>query len=284
MYYLILLQQLIASTTHIVSKDITASIAPELILLLRAGLASSVFAIWIYLKRKVQTKFEWSDLTIVALLGFLNIPANQYVFFLAIKNTTAPNVALAYALSPAFVLILSILFFGEKASFLKIIGIITAVAGTSIILLERGLDLSGYFWGNLLALMASFSWALYTILGKKLTLKYGAIKTTALTMIAGYLEFIPIFIILGVGLDVAELSPLNWFEVVYLGIGTSVLGYGIWFYALKHIDASKVSVFNNLQPVLTTIMAIIFFGQEITASFIIGGLLIISGVFTAQRG
>lgn len=285
MYHILIIQQLIASTTHIVSKDITGSLAPELILFIRAGIACFVFATWLFIKRKSAVKFDKNDIWLLLLLGFLNIPGNQYVFFMAIQRTAAPNVALAYALSPAFVLVIAIIFLKEKASMLKIGGVALAVAGTIVVLLERGLELKGdYFTGNLLALLASFSWALYTVIGKHFSLKYGAIQATALTMFSGYLQFLPIYFALGFGFNFAMIEPFQWGELIYLSIGTSVLGYVLWFYALKKIEASKVSVFNNLQPIFTTIMAVILFNHEVTLTFVAGGILIIIGVIAAQRG
>ncbi len=284
MYYLLLIQQLIASMTHIVSKDITVAVAPELVLILRAGLACTVFGLWIAWKRKKLPKIEKKDLPMLLLLGFLNIPANQYVFFWAVRLTTAPNVALAYALSPAFVILIAYFFLKEKIGPMKGFGVLIAVAGTFLVLLERGLNFgSDYFAGNLLGLSASFSWALYSVLGKKITNKYGAIYTTALTMISGYILYIPIFLLFSPSYDFSVLKPIHFAEIAYLGIGTSVIGYAIWFYALKKIEASKVSVFNNLQPIFTTVLSLMIFGTSISGIFIAGGLMIILGVFVTQR-
>jgi len=52
--------------------------------------------------------------------------------------------------------------------------------------------------------------------------------------------------------------------------------------ALKRIEASKVSVFNNLQPILTTILAVIFLDQQITILFVIAGTAVIFGVYLTQ--
>ncbi len=285
MYEILILHQLIASTTHIIAKDLTGSLPPEMILFVRAGIACLAFAVWMFFRRKKTVRFEKKDIFIWLLLGFLNIPGNQFIFFKAIQLVPAPNVALAYALSPAFVLVIAILFLKESASALKLGGVALAVAGTVVVLLERGLVLTGdYFLGNLLALAASFSWALYTVLGKKFSLKYGAIFATALAMFSGFIEFIPIYFISGFGLDFSRIAPTQWAELLYLGFGTSVLGYVLWFYALKKIEASKASVFTNLQPVFTTIMAFIFFGQSVSATFLVGGVIIIIGVVAAQRG
>ncbi len=81
-----------------------------------------------------------------------------------------------------------------------------------------------------------------------------------------------------------HISNINWLQLVYLGTFTSAIGYAIWYYALTKIDASKLSVFNNLQPALTAILSLLIFGTPITLIFVLGGTLIIGGVFITQRG
>ena len=69
-----------------------------------------------------------------------------------------------------------------------------------------------------------------------------------------------------------------------IGAITSGVGYTLWYYALQKIEASKVSVFNNIQPVLTTILAFFILDNVINANFVIAGVLIIAGVIITQRG
>jgi drug/metabolite transporter (DMT)-like permease len=116
LYILILIFQLLASGTHIVAKSITYTVHPALLMLLRSALAALVYALWMALNRKKVRKIERQDWSKVLLLGLLNIPLNQFLFLVAVKLTSAPNVALAYDLTPAFVLILALSFFNEKST------------------------------------------------------------------------------------------------------------------------------------------------------------------------
>jgi drug/metabolite transporter (DMT)-like permease len=285
MIWVLLFQQFIASTTHIVAKSLTAEMQPAAILFFRAMIASVIFSSIVLIRRGSIKKIEKKDILILVILGIINIPINQFLFFTSISLTTAPNVALAYALSPVFVFIIATIFFKEKISLLKTLGIISAIGGTILILSERGIGFhSQYFVGNLLALIASLSWAFYTVLGKGFTIKYGAIYSNTLTSIIGFLVYVPIFFILPESQTISEPSFMNWLQVVYLALISSVVSYILWYWALKRADASKVSVFNNIQPILTTILAIIFFGQQLTLIFIIGGLITLIGVLMTQRG
>ncbi len=283
--FLIIIQQLIASGTHIVAKGITFELEPAFILLIRSALASLFYIIWLSFRNKSVKKIDKKDYYKVILLGLLNIPLNQFLFLQGLKYTTAPNMALAYALTPAFVLIIAVIFLKEKTNAKKLTGVAIAIIGAAVVLLERGLIFTeDSLLGDFLALAASFSWALYTIIGRNFSIKYGAIYSTGLAMTTGFLLFVPIFLILPVSFAIETITAVNWLQLIYLGVITSGVGYAIWYYALTKTEASKVAVFNNLQPVMTTILSIIFFGTSLTPFFVIGGLLIIGGVYLTQRG
>jgi drug/metabolite transporter (DMT)-like permease len=282
---LIIVQQLIASLTHIIAKSITNDIIPTTVLFIRASIAASVFIIWILIKKSYIIKIKPKDYLKLLLLGFINIPINQFLFLESIKRTTPPNVSLAYALSPVFVFIIAYFYLKEKITVKKAIGITIALLGAIVLLSEKGFNFSSESMkGDILALIASLSWAFYTIFGKNLTRRYGAIYITGLTMIIGFILYIPIFLMMPVQFEGIQISTVNWLQLLYLGAFSSAVGYAIWYYALSKIDASKLSVFNNLQPALTALLAFLFFGTAITEYFVIGGTLILAGVFVTQRG
>ena len=282
---IVFLQQLIASSTHIVAKGITTDVEPAVVLLFRALIATSVYFIYLSIRKSSWKQIEPRDWWYVALLGILNIPINQFFFLIGISYTSAPNVSLAYALTPVFVFIIAAIFLKERVSALKIIGIAVAVAGAIVLLSEKGFNFSSdSMKGDIFALLASLSWGLYTIIGRNFSRKYGAIYSTALSMASGTFFFIPVFLVFGGSINFAQITVLNWGQIIYLGAITSGLGYGLWFYALKRMEASKLSVFNNFQPALTAILAFLIFGTQVTPYFLVGGTMIVIGVVLTQKG
>jgi len=240
-----------------------------------------VFSIFYFFTKKIEKK----DWCIFILIGLLNIPLNQFLFLNALERTSAPNVALEYALTPAFVLIIARIFLKERLSKLKTIGVSVAIGGTIIILSEKGFDFSSQsFIGDCLGLCASFSWALYTIVGRKQSQKYGGVFSTGVSMLTGTLLYLPIFYFLDTVIVLDSIIIVNWMQILYLGIMTAGVGYAIWYYALSKMEAGKVAVFNNIQPVFTTILATIFLSHLPSLGFSIGGVLIISGVILTQKG
>lgn len=285
MYYILILQQIIASTTHIIAKNVLLSVPSPLLLVLRASIASLGYIVYLMFKKEKLFRIERKDILGLVILAILNIPINQFLFFISLKYTSPPNVALAYALTPAFILIIAYFFLKEKLSRLKTLGIAIALGGTLLILFEKGVNISSdNFLGNLLALSASLAWAVYTIVGKKYVIKYGAIYTTAVAMLFGLIAFLPIFFIVRPDYSIFQIDVSLWGQIFYLGLITSGVAYVLWYFALKKMEASKLAVFSNLQPILTTVMAIIFLDYTLTGYFIIGGILTIIGVIVTQRG
>lgn len=283
-YLLLVLQQLIASGTHIVGSTLTQEVEPAVALFFRSLIVCAAFAIFFIFKRRQIKKIEKKDYFLIVIMGLLNIPLNQFLFLNALQRTSPPNVALAYSLLPAFVLIIAAIFLGEKLRLIKSVGITLAIVGTIILISEKGFDFSSSsFQGDLLALAASLSWAVYTIVGKKISSKYGGIYATALAMFVGTILYQPIFYFHPAEIEIASISTKNWFQLFYIGAITSGAGYAIWYYALTKIEAGRVAVFNNVQPVFVTILALIFLDQALNANFFAGGSLIIGGIYLTQR-
>jgi drug/metabolite transporter (DMT)-like permease len=283
-YFVLLFQALIASGTHIVAKMVVNDIEPVTLTMIRSLMAMAGLVV-IALIRKTSFAFERKDLKALAILSILAIPLNQFLFLTAIKLTTPANAALLYGTTPAVVLLLSRIAGQETISKKKGIGVAIAFCGVVIIVFQRGIDFhSNYMVGNLLMYVAVIAWALYTVRGRPLILKYGAFPTSAATMILGTVFFLPLGLFRVVHYDFSAIDLSHWGGLLYLSMGTSIFSYFLWYYALGRIEASKVAIFANLQPILTTVLAFFLLGQAITPAFVVGGVVALSGVVVTQVG
>lgn len=282
-YIIIIIQQVIAAGTHLVAKTVTQEIAPVALTFLRNCISMTALIVLFYVKEK-KIKVAKSDLKHLLWLSFLAVPSNQFLYLYGIKYTLASNGALLYAMTPALVLILSNFILNEQMTRMKVIGVVIAFIGISIVMFEKGIDFSSdYFYGNVMIFCAVIAWALYAIQGKQLILKYGAFHITALSMIGGAILFMPVGLIYFTVSGIPTVTTGNWMGILYLALGTSVVSYVLWFYALGKMDTTKVAVFANMQPVLTTILAVFLLDQPITVALLVGGSITIAGVFLTQR-
>ncbi|MDW8271989.1 MAG: DMT family transporter [Bacteroidota bacterium] len=282
------IQQLVASSTHVVARSVVTAVPATTVVLYRGILSVLAYAGWIALRRTppVMTYFRAGDWWRFALLGLVNMPLNQYLFVAGLAYTTPPNAALAFALSPVFVLIMARILLGERWTRPKLIGIILAVIGAGIVAIGRGARLgTDALLGNIMELAASCAWSLYTVWGRPLVQRYGAVITTAGGMLWGLVLFVPVAALVPGGIVTPfSLSLRAWLEIAYLGIITSGVGWALWYMLLRHMEASRLAVFNNLQPLLTVLLAWIVFGELPPGEFWVGGSIAIAGVVLTQRG
>ena len=281
-YIVLVFQVLISSGTHLVAKAVATDINAVVLTCLRSAVATAALLFIFFIKEK-RIKVLKEDYAMLAWLSFLCIPVNQFLFLYGIRFTPAANGALLYATTPSFVLVLSHFLLKETITRRKLIGVAVAFAGVLVVVFEKGVNLSAdYVWGNGIIFLAVLAWALYTIQGKKMIVKYGAFHISALSMIGGTIMFLPLGLYGLSGFDFSTMTTLHWQGIVYLGLGTSILGYFLWMYAIGRIDTTKVAVFSNAQPIVTTILSVLLLHQSFSVAFIIGGCITIAGVALTQ--
>ncbi|MDH3939344.1 MAG: DMT family transporter, partial [candidate division Zixibacteria bacterium] len=73
-----------------------------------------------------------------------------------------------------------------------------------------------------------------------------------------------------------------WAAVVYMAVGLSLVVYVLWYWVLKYMEASRIAIFHNVQPVLATLIAALWLGEQLTGTFLVGGLIVLTGVLIAE--
>lgn len=222
---------------------------------------------------------ERRDWPAFLLLGFLVVPVNQGFFLFGLSRSTASHASLLYALTPLVVLLFARRLLREEGLAAKLIGILAAFAGVAVILLERGLRHEmGLLSGDLLILVAVVAWAAYTVLSKRLLVRYDPMTVTGWSIICGTILCLPALLIPGAIPPLRSITAPAWGAIAYLAVGTSVIAYPLWSYALRHMDASKVAITTNTQPILTAAFSWLLFGERFTPGFFVGAGLILAGV------
>lgn len=287
-YLVMLLQQLIASSTHLIAKDAASHLHPISVVLVRGMWTCLAFGMWFVVRRSTWKPVDRRDLPLIIALGVVNLPINQLLFIWGVSYTTPPNASLAYALTPAFVVALVLFVHRQTMSLRKVLGVVVALVGASLVLVDRGADVTGgQTTGNIMVLLASFSWAAFTLYGQRIVERYGPVQAIAMTFFSGLAAFVPVWMLVPVDSQlevlVADGSMSLWWQLFYLGVITSGIGYALWYYALSRLDSGKVAVFNNLQPVITSVLTLLVLGTAPTTLFLIGGSIALVGVIITQR-
>jgi drug/metabolite transporter (DMT)-like permease len=273
-------------TSFVATKILLRDLSPIPIVFARSALGSLFLTGILLLRRQplVPPRDTWKWL---ALMGFLGVFLQQVLQAEALTLTTAMNTGWLIGLIPLWTAVLARVFLGERFGPTKLAGLAVGFLG-AVVLVSRG-DLSARLLGlpstrgDLLVLLSTVNWAVYSVLGHGTLRRLGAVRATAGAMFVGWLFLVPLFLA-GHGVqEFARLSPIAWGSLLFLGLGCSGLGYLFWYGALERIEASRVAALLYLEPLVTFGAAALILGEEIRPLTLVGGLLVLAGVIVVQR-
>lgn len=256
---------------------------------LRFGLASLLFAVSLILSPPA-VRIQRHDLPIIALIGFCGFTG--YHLFLnfgeADPSTTAGTSALVIASAPAFMAILAVWRLGEKVTRVRAGGIALAFTGLAVMLLLSEEGSAFHFslsTGASLILPAALFAAFYAILSKPYLQRYSPFQLTAFAVFFGTLFTVPVAIVNAprTWSDLVSMGVQGILPVLFLALFPTFIAYSIWFRGLKRMDASALGAYVYLSTLVAVIAGILLLGESVTPPAIVGGVMVIGGVYLAQR-
>jgi len=229
---------------------------------------------------KAWPKIERQDWKRIVGLAILAVPLNQTFFLVGMALTVPSHASLLYGTTAAFALLLGALLGYERVRWLKIAAIALALLGLFIVVLGAG-HVNTHepsFWGDMWIFLGVLVWAAYTVLGKPIVQKYGAIPATIIILVIGSILGLPILAPSAMAQDYSQVTWVGWLSVLYSGVIVTAAAYVIWFALLKRVDPSQVAILTTPQPIVTTLLSAIFLGEVIRLPLVVGGLLVIGGI------
>lgn len=219
------------------------------------------------------------------LMGLTGVAAYHLSLNLGERYISSNVASLIVASMPVMTAVLAILFLGEEVSATKWAGIALAIAGVVVLVLwgtpDAELTVRNAAGATVTAL-APLSWAVYTIVSKRLVRTYGPLTLATYALGIGTLMLAPFAI--GPTLhDLPDLTATDWAWIAFLGIGCSALAYVLWFRALEVLDASSVAAWVYLVPLLGQVWAAVVLGEHVTAFLAVGGAMVLAGVIVIER-
>lgn len=211
---------------------------------------------------------------------FLSI--HFFLWMSAFEYTSVANAVIFIAIQPLFTLLLEFLFAREDLREGVILGIIMALIGSVIISIGDLNMLFSGIRGDLLALSASFFAACYLFVGRSLRKEIDYFPY--IYIIYTYTAFFLGLLVLITATPARGYQPLNYLYFLGLAVGPTLVGHSSLNYSVRFIPTTIVSLAILGEPVITTILAWIIIGEKITMVTIIGGMLIMIGIYLAVTG
>lgn len=224
----------------------------------------------------------------ITAMSLFGVAGYNYFLYLGQSEIKPGAAALITTLAPLITLILAILFLKEKVPLRRVIGIVLAFVGLYVVIRwgKVGLgNVTGISHAELryalIASLAPLSWSLYTIIGKGLVKKYSPLTVTYLSLVIGTVPFL--FALDGdFFLKVVSMGPTHWIALAHLSVLCTIIGFWIWNLGLKQLPATSVASFIYLNPPLAALFGWMFYGEEVTRFFLLGGAVVLAGLYLAQ--
>ncbi len=228
---------------------------------------------------------NWKDELLMVTLGV----TGGSVYFLteneALRFTTATNTSLIVCSCPLMTMLIYRLFYrSEKLRSRQVVGSLIACLGMAIVVLNGRFVLNLSPTGDFLAFMACLSWAVYSLLMKPAIQRYSSLFITRKVFFYGILTIIPYYLIVP-GFPAWEVLA-RWdvmANLLFLGCVASMACFLTWNWCISRMGAVEATNWVYINPIATIVAAWWVLDEEITPYFLAGSILIIIGMYVAER-
>lgn len=261
---------------YVISKIALRTVPPVTLLALRYLV--SVPALFIVLRlRHALTPVKKGDWPILFAIGFTGYFASFCLQMLGINRLTGSVSSLLGAMNPIFIPILAALFLHERITPAKIACVALSMAGVVVIV---GVDGTVDASGALLMLASVFLWSTASIIIRRVSGRYDPMQI-ALIAIFCALPFTGGWSLIELQSAPCSFTLESVLAVLYMGVLGTAVTHSLWNYSLRVMDASFCSMFYPMQPLVSSILGVLFLHEAVTPGFVIGALMICCGIVAA---
>lgn len=272
---------LIWAMNSIVSKLSAGLIEPAAISFYRWALAALILTPFLLRPVWRQRRAIRPYLPQVLVLALLGMVLYQCLAYYAAATSSATSMGMIASLMPLLTLLLSSLFLREAPGLGTVCGGLLSLFGL-LILIGQGHPMqlfeNGVVPGDFLMLLATVAYALYGVLLRKWSLPIPSWQLL-------YLQTLVAVVLLVPGFVMAPSSPItaaNLPLILFAGIAASILSQILWMRGVAHLGPNRATMFMNLFPVFTVIIAVVALGESLHAYHALGGGITLFGVILAQ--
>jgi drug/metabolite transporter (DMT)-like permease len=181
------------------------------------------------------------------------------------------------------VLVIAVVIRLETLTAWKFAGMLIAFAGVGILTADKAGQGGDHWIGDLILLASTMVFAIYWILMKEVANDFDALSLSTLTFGLGAIMMLPFCAHAVVATNWAAISPVAWWGLAFMVAFGSVISYLLFAYVMTKLAASRAAAFNYLQPVIASGLGIWLLSERLTSKVLIGGGVILAGVYLTER-
>jgi drug/metabolite transporter (DMT)-like permease len=267
-----------------VSKSLLVSVGPFGWSFARALFACSCF--WIlslFLPRERLT--QKSDLGLLLVCALFGMVFNQLSFVAGLTMTSPIDASIISTAVPVMVMIIAAIVLKEPITPTKVTGVLVGAAGALLLITSgaNGSIGSNGLHGDLLCLLSGLSYAIYLVISKPLVQRYSSITIMKWTFLFSSVFLFPTGVSELTIIDIAAIDTQLWLKIAYALILGTFIPYLLIPMGLKRLRPTTMSMYNYVQPMVASIVAIIALQDTFTWVKLIAAMLVFSGVYIVNR-
>ncbi|WP_028403028.1 DMT family transporter [Ectobacillus panaciterrae] len=257
---------------------IVVSIIPPLELVWMRYLVAIIALLIIGLMTRQSWRIHRRDLLLIIAIGVIGNTISIVTQEIGTKLSSAQMGAIITSSTPAFMVIFARLLLKERLNVKKGLSVCLATMGVLLIVGKGHMDISNQL-GGISLLVAALTWALMSVLIKRVPSNYSQIVVTTYSILVAIVMLTPFVLGRLHEINIYQLThPTIWGGVLYLGVVSTAGGFLLWNRGLQMLNASSGGLFFFFQPLVGTLLGWLILGENIGVTFWIGSILILSGV------
>jgi drug/metabolite transporter (DMT)-like permease len=223
------------------------------------------------------------DLLLMAALGCLGVAVGQTAFTFGVSLTSAANTGLIFATAPVWGMMLGLVLGLERPSVRGVAGVVLSILGVAVVFYE-GLD-SGdaSLVGDVLVLVAAAGFGGYTVLSMIVLGRHSPLAVSTYSLLLGGLIVLALSTPYSLALGWGSVGIGAWAAVAFSATFAAAFAFSAWQTGISRIGANKVLIYQYLVTLTGIASGIVFFGEVLGIEKIVGGAIILLGVYLARR-
>ena len=223
---------------------------------------------------------------VISFMGVITISTFNSVVYFALNYTQVINAVLMLSAIPAATIVLSSLMKIEETNIFQLLGLVLSIIGIGSIIsngdIQKIISLD-FNKGDIWMLVCVITWSLYSTLLKKNKFKFSQFTLIQLMVSVGILFLIPQFFYeKSIGLELS-LDKNFILILIYVAIFPAIAAYYFWQKGIEIIGPNRASMFIQLMPLFSAVMAIIIFKEKFELYHFVGAIFILSGIYLSNR-
>ncbi|UFH47111.1 EamA family transporter [Flavobacterium galactosidilyticum] len=265
-------------TTWIASKEGVKHMPPLQLAAIRQFLGGILYISFFLFKKAPWPKGkQWKTILILSILNFV---LSNGLSTWGVKYISSGLGAIIGALVPLWVVIIS-MFRGEKLARLSIVGLLISFSGVCVVFYDHLADFiqPDFRFGIALSLISTLTWAFGSLYTKKKAASFNPYFGLGIQMFISSIFLFAFTGATGTGVPLTSIPAISWWAISYLVVFGSVLTFIAFIYALQHLPAHISTIYAYINPIIAVILGAIIFNESLNAAIIIGGSIILSGLY-----